>query len=203
MNKNRILINKIIIISILSAISLVLYIVGPKFPLPIFPSFLEINFSMLPILFGLLLLSYKEALIILCIRLIIKLPFSSTFFVGEIADFILGFTIISITGIFAKMFKKHLLKLAVITLLAWILGAIISNCFSLPLYMRIFGGKEVIINLMSMIPNVNADNYFIKYIIYCCIPFNLIIGIIVVLISYLINKRLSIYLDNHDFGQKE
>lgn len=196
MEKNQKLIKKIVMLAILSGLSIVFYVVGPKFPLPIFPSFLEINFSYLPIFIGFLIFGYKEALIILGLRLIIKLPFTSTFCVGELADFILGFITISVTSLFNLInFKKNKVFIIIsLSLVGWIIGGIISNSFSLPLYMRIFGGKEVIIQAMSMIPNVTKENYFIKYIFYCAIPFNLIIGSCVSIISFLVHNRIkSIY----------
>lgn len=78
MSKNLLIIKRMVMISILTALSLVLYIVGPKFSLPFFPSFLEINFSMLPIFIGLFMLGPVDALGIVLLRFLIKLPFTST-----------------------------------------------------------------------------------------------------------------------------
>lgn len=207
MNKNQILIRKMVIIAILSAISLVLYIIGPKFSLPIFPSFLSINFSMLPIFIGLFLLGYKEALIILVIRFVIKLPFTSNSGVGEFADLLLGLIILSGTALANKLIKlkgnKKDVLVFLCAIISWLIAGLISNCFSLPLYMKMYGGKEVIISAMSMIKGVNANNYFVKYLFCAALPFNAIISGIVVLITYLINFRLKVIYKRFQIDKNE
>lgn len=203
MTKNQNLIKRMVMISILSALSVVLYNIGPKFELPIFPSFLTINFSMIPIFIGLFMLGTRDALIIVLIRFIIKLPFTSTSCVGELADLILGVITISITGLL-NYFVKCKGKEAIVfvgAIVSWIIAGLISNCFSLPLYMAMFGGKNMIIGSMNMISNVNESNYIWKYMLICVIPFNLILSSMVVLVTYPIHFRLKSLYDN--FNQKE
>ncbi len=191
-------IKRMILIAMLTAISLVLYILGPKFALPIFPSFLEINFSMLPIFIGLFILGLKDSLLIILLRFLIKLPFSSTASVGEIADLILAIITVVPSHLLMNYVKGrgHSIIQFIGILISWSIAGVISNCFSLPLYMEMYGGKEVIIGAMSMVSNVNASNYFWKYLLICVIPFNLIIASSVLIITFPVHSRLKIVYKN-------
>lgn len=193
MKKNSVRIKQMIIVAMLTAISLVLYIVGPKFSLPIFPSFLEINFSMLPIFIALFMVGFRGTLAMIVLRFLLKLPFSSTMYVGEIADLILA--LVTIAPSYLLLIKVNCKGKSVIQfsgiLLAWTIAGVISNCFSLPLYMKMFGGKEVIIVAMSMISNVNTSNYLWKYMLFCVVPFNLLLSSVVLAVTFPVNSRLK------------
>ena len=70
-------------VAIFSAISIVLYFI--KFPLPfLFPDFLDIQFSNLPAILGGLVMGPIGGVLIVVIRTLIKLPFTSTAGVGEL-----------------------------------------------------------------------------------------------------------------------
>ena len=93
MKNRRELINRITKVGIFGAISVVLYDFV-KFPLPFFPSFLEINFSMLPIILIALAYGPIDACIIVILRFLLKLPLSHTAYVGELGDLIIGLLIV-------------------------------------------------------------------------------------------------------------
>ena len=80
----------IAVMAMLSALSFVLY-AFVKFPLPfLFPGFLDMQFSDLPALLGGFALGPYAGGIIIVIKCLIKMPFSSTACVGELADIIIG-----------------------------------------------------------------------------------------------------------------
>ncbi len=191
-------IKKITLISVFSALSVVFYVLGPKFPLPIFPSFLEVNFSMLPIFILLFMMGYKEALVALVIRMIIKFIFGThTFGIGETTDFIVGFVTIMFAFVGEKLFKDKAKGIYVFlfAILGWIVGGIIGNTFALPMYDKMFGDGTVM-KMMSSIGNVNESNYVWKYFIICIIPFNLILAVSVSVVTFLLNIRLRpLYLE--------
>lgn len=85
-------IRNITLMAMLTAISIVLYML--KSPLPIFPNFLELQFSEVALLLGGFILGLPGAITITILRFLIKLPFTSTAFVGEIADLILGLALV-------------------------------------------------------------------------------------------------------------
>ena len=65
--------------AIATALAVVLYAIGPKFPIPfLFPAFLDIQFSMLPILIITFMLGPYDALIVIFVRFMVKVfAFSS------------------------------------------------------------------------------------------------------------------------------
>ena len=84
-------IKRIAFVAIFAAISSLLYCYV-KFPLPIFPSFLDVNFSMIPIIIAAFMLGPIDGVIIVLIRFLMKLILvgTGTQYVGEIADLVLG-----------------------------------------------------------------------------------------------------------------
>ena len=73
--KNKRLIDYISKVSIFSALSFILYLF-PKFPLPFFPSFLEVQFSNLPAILGGFVLGPIGGVIIVVVRFVLKLIFT-------------------------------------------------------------------------------------------------------------------------------
>lgn len=195
-------IRDLVTISIFASLSIILYLTF-KFSLPIFPEFLKINFSNLPIILGAFLLGTKKGVLIVLIRTIIVLPFSGTFFVGELADLIISLCIVFISTYIYN--KNRTIKGAIISLLSvcftWIIVSALANYFILiPAYVELmFGGnEEVFISLLHIIPDVTVDNYRWKYILFGAIPFNAIISISVCIITFLTYKRLSIVFHKFD-----
>ena len=70
--KNKKIIDYIAKVAIFSALSFILYLF-PKFPLPIFPSFLDIQFSNLPAILGGFVLGPLGGCIIVIVRCALKL----------------------------------------------------------------------------------------------------------------------------------
>lgn len=196
MSKNQKIIKRMVLISILTALSLVLYIVGPKFALPFFPSFLEINFSMLPIFIGLFMLGPIDALGIALLRFLIKLPFTSTVYVGEITDLILASIVIGGTFLGMKLFKNKNVFTFLFAFVFWILGGLVSNLFALPGYIHIAGfPEETIVGLMPKFLNANLNNYIWKYFILAVIPFNALISACVIAVTWPVHSRLRVLYD--------
>lgn len=183
-------------IGIFTAFSIVLYFV--KFNLPfIFPSFLEINFSLLPIIIIGYMLGPIEAVIIVVLRCLIKIPFTSTFCVGEIADLLIGIPVALVTSMIYK--KCHTKKGALVSLLfgslTWVIISIFTNYFiNVPFFLQLYcnGNVEAFIGALAVIPNVTVENYMIKYILFAVIPFNLLIASVVSVVTFLVYKKISI-----------
>ena len=195
-------IRNMVSVSVFASISIILYLTL-KFSLPIFPDFLKINFSNLPIILGTFLLGRKNGIMIVIIRTIIVLPFSGTFFVGELADLIISISRVLIgTYLYNKNRTK---KGAIISLIAisltWMIIASLSNRFILiPAYIELmFGGQEeVFVSLLKVIPNITIENYKWKYIIFGALPFNAIISFAVCFITFVTYKKLSILFHKFD-----
>lgn len=201
MNKQTKIIKKMSLIAILAAVSFGLYYVN--FPIPfLFPGFLKVNFSNLPILIGGFTLGPVAGSAIVVIRFLIKLPLSDTVFVGEIADLIIGFASVIPAAIIYKYnkSKKGAAMALVISTLFWIASSMIANLFILiPAYIKMFfnGNITAFVSTLKIIPGVTETNYMSKYILWAVIPFNTMISIIVNIITYLVYKRISFII--HSF----
>ena len=182
-------------IAIFSTISIILYLTL-KFSLPIFPSFLKVNFSNLPILLGGFLLGPIEGLMIIIIRTIVVLPFSGTFFVGEMADLIISSAIMLVSSIIyiRNKTKKGAIIALILSIITWVLVGCLANYIILvPAYVTLFfgGNVDAFLPLLSIIPNVNENNYVIRYVLLGALPFNLMLSLVVCTITYFVYKRLS------------
>lgn len=182
-------------IAIFSTVSIILYLTL-KFNLPIFPSFLKVNFSNLPILLGGFLLGPIEGLMIIIIRTIVVLPFSGTFFVGEMADLIISSSIMLASSIIyiKNKTKKGAVIALIASILTWVVIGCVANYFILvPAYVTLFfgGNVEAFLPLLSIIPGVNENNYVIRYVLFGALPFNVMLSLVVCIITYFVYKRLS------------
>ena len=101
--KNKKLIDYISKIAIFSALSFILYLF-PKFPLPFFPSFLDVQFSNLPAILGGFVLGPLGGCLIVIVRCALKLllGMSTTAGVGEIADLLLGVCVVLSSSLIYK-----------------------------------------------------------------------------------------------------
>lgn len=193
-------IKKMAAISILSAISVVLYYfvkISVSVVLPFIPSFLELHFSNLPIYIGGFLFGPISGAIITTIRFIAKLPGSTTMGVGELSDFVIGLATVLVASM---MYHRHKSKKTakftlMLVVLIWTFVAVISNwLFILPFYIQLYG-FNAILGMLSVIPGITADNYMLYYLLIAIVPFNLIIATINVFITYFVYKRVSVLYD--------
>ncbi len=202
--KQFITVKEICFIGIFAALSILLYTVVPKIKLPFFPSFLELNFSMIPIVICSFMLGPVDGAICVLMRFLVKLPMSGTSCVGETADFLIGLPIaISIGLIFHHTKWKHKeLWAFLVAFLVWILMGVVTNAFiNIPFYSAVFGGMDPIIGASSdafkmisggRITDVTIDNFMFYYLMIAVIPFNAMLATVVLLITWPIHKRLRI-----------
>lgn len=163
-------------ISVLSAMAFILMYVD--FPLPIFPTFLKIDFSDVPALLGAFAMGPVAGIIIELIKnlLIILLKGTQTGFVGELANFIVGAVLVGVAGILYKRTKTR--ANALVSIIAGIIFmsavASIANYFVLlPLY-GMTGAAERYSIILSGI-----------------LPFNLFKGVLAGAITFLAYKKIS------------
>lgn len=193
--KQKIANRKVAILGIFSALSIILYFL--KFNLPfIFPSFLEINFSLLPIIIIGFMYGPVEGITLVLIRAIIKIPFTSTFCVGEVADVLIGVPVSLISStIYSYIHTKKGAYLALGSgIIVWVFASIITNyCINVPFFIQLYcdGNINSFVGALSIIPGVNENNYLSKYVIYAVVPFNLLISSLVSIVTLLLYKRIS------------
>lgn|SRR5690554_1832511 len=190
-------IKKMVTISILAALSVILYYFV-KFPLgfilPFIPSFLDIQFSAVPIYIGGYLFGPISGSIIAIIRFVVKLPGSSTLGTGELADLVIGLATVLVSSLMyhKNKTKKTAMKSSFAIIGVWVIAAVLSNwLFILPFYMNLYG-FDAVLGMLTVIPGVTADNYMLLYILYAVIPFNIILSSMVSILTFILYKRLSV-----------
>ena len=214
MNKNQQLIKRMSFVAIFAALSALLYTIVPKFSLPIFPVFLEVNFSMIPIVICAFMLGPIDGAICVLVRFLIKLPATSTMCVGETADFLIGLPVALGAGLiyYKTNFKYKELYAFLIAFGLWVLMGIITNAFiNIPFYSAVIpGGMDAIIGASSSafkaisggaISEVTVDNFMFYYLLCAVLPFNALLSSIVLIITWPIHKRLKVLYDMVSFGK--
>ncbi len=199
-NKNKIAV--IAEVGIFSALSVILYYI--RFPLPfLFPGFLQIQFSALPIVIAGFALGPKLGFLVLFIKTLICLPFTTTVGVGDLADFIICLAYLLTTSIiYLKNKTKKTAGIALLFgMLAWVIISALANYFILvPFYIEMFmkGDVDLFIATCKIVPYLNSDNYRLMYVLFAAIPFNLLISTIVSFVTFIVYKRVSITLDRFE-----
>ncbi len=181
------------IMGILGAIAVVLMLF--EIPLWFAPPFYELDFSEVPVLIGAFVLGPIAGIIIEFIKILLNLVITGTQTAGtgEFANFLIGCSFIvpaSIVYYKNKTLKSAIKGMTIGTLCMVILGAFMNAFVLLPLYAYFF--KMPIDALIEMGTKVNpAINNLSSLIFYAVIPFNLLKGVLVSLLTILIYKRIS------------
>ena len=170
-----------------------------EFPLPfIAPSFYELDLSEIPVLIGTFSMGPVAGVLIELIKILLKLVLkgTSTAYVGDVANFVIGCFFLLPAGIIYKVKKTKkgaVTGMAAGTLVMAAAGAVMNAYVLLPFYSQFYGmpmealiaaGTEVN-SLITSIPT---------FVLVAVVPFNLIKGIIVSLITYLVYKRVRVII---------
>ncbi len=196
---------KLTVVANLTALSVLLYFL--KFPLPfIFPIFLEIQFSNLPAIIGGFALGPIGGSLIVFIRFLIKLLASKTAGVGELIDLLIGLSVVLVSSIIymKNKTKKGAMYASLAGVLTWTLIAVLANyLFIVDFYIEFYfkGDIAPLLGMLAVIPNINAENYMGKYLLYAIIPFNLLLSSLVFSVTFLVYKRISNLI--HHFSEKK
>ena len=180
--------------AIFAAMSIILYIVPAlKFPLPIFPAFLEIHFDEVPLLIAGFAYGPWSGLFALLIKTIVKLPMTNTMCVGELADFIYSAFFIIPAAIF---YKKHRnIKGAIISLLIGVVFQLFASCFIttfliLDFYMTVMNLPRAAIMGMVQKAGIAIDSLDWPFLFAVALPFNALKDAMVVILTLLLYKRI-------------
>lgn len=182
-------IRKITGTGMLSAIAFALMFLD--FSVPFMPSFIKMDLSELPALIGSFAYGPIAGVIICLIKNLLHLLISSTGGVGELSNFLLGASFVFVAGMVYKLKKNR-----TGALFGSIAGALIMGIFSVfsnyflvyPIYYN-FMPKEAILAAYQMIFS-GVDN-ILECLIVFNMPFTFLKGILSVVITFLIYKRLS------------
>jgi|GEM_PF-63196 len=188
--------------AVLTAIAIMLYLIpflSPSIPI-LFPDFLSLNFSDIPVLLTGFMMGPIAGVIVLVAKIILKLPFTSTAGVGELGDLMFGLAFMLPAAIIYMFMKNR--KGAIIGLVLGIVSclavAILANRFILiPFYMQLgfFGGDlNNLVNALSALPwhtNITYETFWRYYLLFVVVPFNLLRLLIAAAVTFILYKHLS------------
>lgn len=180
-------------IGMLAGIAVVLMLFD--IPLPFAPSFYQIDLSELPVLIGAFAMGPMAGVLIELIKVLLNLVINGTdtAFVGEFANFLIGCALIVPAALVYQ--RKKTRKSAVIgmllgTIVMAAVGGVINAYVLLPAYSAAFGIP--IDGLVEMGAAVNrAITSLPTFCLFAVVPFNLVKGLVVSVITLLLYKHIS------------
>ncbi len=180
-------------VSILGAFSFLLMLF--EFPLWFAPTFLKFDFSDVPGLIGSFALGPFAGVLVQLVKNLLNLAIegTDTAAVGELANFIVGSIFVYTAGYIYhrnKTFKTAIIGMVLGTLAMTVVMSLANYFVMIPLYAKLFGWPiEDIVALGSAVNKYVVD--FKTLILFAVVPFNIVKGIIVTLITTLLYKRVS------------
>ena len=194
-------INKLVIMAMFSAVAAVLMYV--EFPITfIAPAFYEMDLSEVPVMIGSFMLGPCAGVIMEAVKVLLKLVLkgTSTAFVGDFANFILGCALIvpaSVVYHTKKIKKRAIIGLVTGGIVLIVSGVFLNALYLLPKYSQLYGMPvETFINMGAAI-NPAISNIF-TFVILAVAPFNLIKATVVGVITMLLYKYLSRLIKVHN-----
>lgn len=180
-------------VAMFSALATVLML----FEIPLFfaPSFYQLDLSELPILICTFLLGPVAGVVTEFLKIVIKLVLkgTSTAYVGDFANFVVGCALIlpaSIVYHFRRTRKSALVGMIVGTVILTAFGSFFNAIYLLPRFAALYGMPlDAIIGLGTQVnPAINSVS---TLVLFAVVPFNLLKGIVVSLLTFLLYKRIA------------
>lgn len=192
---------RVSIIGISAAIAAVLHVLD--FPLVVLaPEFYKLDFSELPVLLCGFYLGPSATVICEGVKILLKLLLkgTSTAFVGDLANFVVGCSLVLPATVFYHAHKsKHsaIIGLAVGTLVMTVFGSAFNAIYLLPKFSELFGlPLDTIVGMGTAVNG--AINSVSTLVLFAVVPFNLLKGIVVSALTFLLYKRISPILHRND-----
>lgn len=173
-----------------------------EIPLFFAPSFYEIDLSEIPIMICTFYLGPVSGVVAELLKIIVKLVFkgTTTAFVGDFANFVVGCTFILPASMIyhARPGKKTaLIGMAVGTLIMTVFGSAFNAIYLLPKFSELFGlPLDTIVGMGTAVNG--AINSVSTLVLFAVVPFNLLKGIVVSVLTFLLYKRISPILHRND-----
>lgn len=181
------------VVAILGALAGVLMLI--EFPLPIAPPFYKVDLSLVSALLAGFSLGPVAGLLVCLVKVLISILLNgtTTAFVGEFAALLMDS---SFTLCAALIYKKEHTKKGAIKALIWatvtlmLIGGLTNYFILVPAYVKFMNiPLEVIVSMGNAI--FKSVNSLFTLILFCTVPFNLIKGLIISIVTYLLYKRVS------------
>ena len=177
-------------VGVLGAIAALLFLIPG---IPIVPPIYKLDFSTVPVLLGGFSLGPVPGLLILLIKDLVGLTNSSSMGVGELADF-LASAAMMLTAV--AIYRRHhsrrgaLIGLIAGTAVMTAAAALINYYIVIPFYVAAMNmPAEAIVSIIGKV--IPAVDSLPKLIAFATTPFNLLKGVVLSVITFLLYKRLS------------
>ena len=177
-------------VGVLGAIAALLFLIPG---IPIVPPIYKLDFSTVPVLLGGFSLGPVPGLLILLIKDLVGLTNSSSMGVGELADF-LASAAMMLTAV--AIYRRHhsrrgaLIGLIAGTAVMTAAAALINYYIVIPVYVAAMNmPAEAIVSMIGKV--IPAVDSLPKLIAFATTPFNLLKGVVLSVITFLLYKRLS------------
>lgn len=185
---------RVSIIGMCSAIAMVLYTLD--FPVPFLaPPFYKLDFSEIPVLLCGFFLGPSAGVICLALKVLTKLLLTgtTTAFVGDLANFVVGTTLVLPAIIIYHLHKSRksaMAGLAIGTVCMAVFGSAFNAVYLIPEFSRLFGlPLEAIIGMGAAIhPSIDSVS---RLALLCVAPLNLVKGAAVSVLTLLLYKHVA------------
>ena len=167
------------------------------------PNFYKLDLSELPVMIGTFALGPVAGVLIELIKILVKFAIkgSSTGGVGELANFLIGCAFVIPAGILYQMKKtkqRAVLGLALGTVSMALAGMVMNALILLPFYSKMMPLETIIGLGAAIFPQVNS---VWSFALWCVVPFNLIKGVVISILTMFLYKRVSRLIK--EAGKKE
>ena len=190
---------KTAMIGMFSAVATVLMLF--EIPLPFAPEFYKLDFSELPILIGTFAFGPAAGILMETVKILLKfiIKGTSTAFIGELANFVVGCSFILPASVLYSFRKNKRMAIAACifgTLCMTIFGTAFNAVYLLPAFAEFYGARfgMTLNDILAMGTAVNPfvkDGDIVSFVIACVAPLNLLKGGSVSILTILVYKRLS------------
>ena len=177
-------------VGVLGAIAALLFLIPG---IPIVPPIYKLDFSTVPVLLGGFSLGPVPGLLILLVKDLVGLTNSSSMGVGELAD-VLASAAMMLTAV--AIYRRHhsrrgaLIGLIAGTAVMTAAAALINYYIVIPFYVAAMNmPAEAIVSMIGKV--IPAVDSLPKLIAFATTPFNLLKGVVLSVITFLLYKRLS------------
>lgn len=184
----------IVCVALLGALAGVLMLFEISLPI-IAPTFYKIDLSDVAALFGGFALGPLSGVLICLLKVLISIVLdgTSTAFVGEFAAFLMDGTFVLVSSLFYKSVhnkKGAIISLAIGTICLAIVSIFTNYYLMIPAYVKFMNFPlEAIIGLGQTV-NHSVDSLW-TLVLFCTLPFNLIKGLIISAVTFVLYKRVS------------
>lgn len=186
---------KMAMVGLFSALATILMLIE----LPVFfaPPFYKLDLSELPILIGAYAFGPAAGVMMEAIKILLNIAIngSSTAFVGELANFAVGCSLIipaSAVYSFVKKKKGAIWACVIGTLSMTVFGTAFNAIYLIPAFAKLFGMPiETIIGMGMAVNPLVKEGSLVSLVVACVAPLNLVKGTIVCVITMLVYKPLS------------